>query len=134
MQNVAELNWLLAIALITALMWLPHILELMLRRGLGAALANPAPDADTPAWANRAKRAHMNGVENLAIFAPVVIVAAMVGATGGGVLLAVKLYVLSRLAHYIIYVAGIPVARTLTFAIGLAATIFIAYSAYGAMG
>jgi uncharacterized MAPEG superfamily protein len=40
--------------------------------------------------------------------------------------LSAKIYVVARLAHYIIYVAGIPIVRTLAFLAGACATLAIA--------
>ena len=91
-------------------------------RGLKRALSNPpVTDPNVPAWAIRSKRAHLNALENLAVFAPVVIAAVLMGTTGGTVLLAVKVYVFARVIHYIVYTAGIPVARTLSFVTGASA-------------
>ncbi len=122
MQNTPELIWLIAIALITATMWMPHAIENVLLVGLKRALSNPpVTDPNVPAWAIRSKRAHLNALENLAVFAPVVIAAVLMGTTGGTVLLAVKVYVFARVIHYIVYTAGIPVARTLSFVTGASA-------------
>jgi hypothetical protein len=40
--------------------------------------------------------------------------------------LSAQIYVVARLAHYVIYVAGIPVVRTLAFLAGACATLAIA--------
>ena len=134
MQNTPELIWLVAIALFTAAMWIPHIIENTLRVGLRAALGNPPViDVDAPAWAIRSKRAHLNALENLAVFAPVVIGANLLGATGGTVLLAVKFYVIARLIHYVVYTLGMPVVRTLSFVAGVAAIFVIGFAAIGAV-
>ncbi len=135
MEYSAELTWLVALSIITAAMWMPYILESFVRRGIFETMGNPtADDPPLPAWADRAKRAHMNAVDNLVVFAPILIGALLLGAAGGTVLLAVKVYVLARLAHYVIYVAGIPVLRTVTFLIGFFATAAIAVAALGAVG
>ncbi|MBO6890997.1 MAG: MAPEG family protein [Roseibium sp.] len=132
MPNSPELVWLIAIAVVTAAMWVPYILESFVRRGVFATMGNPSPDdPPMPAWADRAKRAHLNALDNLAVFAAVVLSAVQLGATGGSVLLAVQIYVIARIAHYCVFVAGIPVARTVTFLAGFFATLFIAFAAIG---
>jgi uncharacterized MAPEG superfamily protein len=132
MQNSAELVWLVAISVITAAMWMPYVLESFVRRGIFATMGNPAPDAPPmSAWADRAKRAHLNAMDNLAIFAAVVLSAVLLDVTGGGVLTAVKIFVFARIAHYAIFVAGIPVARTAAFLVGFFATAYIAFAAMG---
>jgi uncharacterized MAPEG superfamily protein len=40
--------------------------------------------------------------------------------------LSAQIYVVARLAHYVIYTAGIPVARTPAFLMGAIATLAIA--------
>lgn len=129
MQDTPELIWLAALAGITSAMWAPYVAESFVRRGILTTMGNPTPeDASMPAWADRARRAHRNAIENLAVFAPLVIAAVLLGGPGASVLLAVKIYVFARLAHYLVYVAGIPVVRTLAFLAGFLATVAIALS------
>lgn len=46
--------------------------------GVMRAIGVPGPDYPTDApWADRARRAHLNAIENLAVFAPLVLVAAI---------------------------------------------------------
>ena len=71
-----ELFWLVMTTAMTGLMWVPYILDRMMVRGMMGALANPSP-ADKPQspWAQRLMAAHVNAVENLIIFAPLVLAA-----------------------------------------------------------
>lgn len=63
------LYWLTLTILMTALFWVVYILNAIVARGLMGALANPSPDQKPlAAWAQRAKAAHSNAVENLVIF------------------------------------------------------------------
>ncbi|HXS05353.1 MAG TPA: MAPEG family protein [Rhizomicrobium sp.] len=84
-----------------------------------------------PAWATRARRAHANAVENLAVFAPMVVILALMGASTPATVTAAKIFLGARLLHYIVYAAGIPVVRTLAFAAGFAATLVIAQAVLG---
>src|SRR5690348_17324885 len=54
-----ELFWLSLTLAMTALFFLPYVLNRIMVRGLWATMANPSPD-DTPLspWAQRAQRAH----------------------------------------------------------------------------
>ena len=63
----------------TVLMWVPYMGARILTRGPARALSDPAdPSAPPdPAWAQRARRAHANAVENLAVFAPLVLILAL---------------------------------------------------------
>jgi uncharacterized MAPEG superfamily protein len=67
----------------------------------------------------------MNAIENLAVFAPLVLVAAIIEVSTKATVLSAQIYVAARLAHYVIYTAGIPVVRTLAFLIGACATLVI---------
>jgi uncharacterized MAPEG superfamily protein len=52
----------------------PYILDRVMVRGVMGAMANPSPsDKPQAAWAQRMMAAHTNAVENLVIFAPLVL-------------------------------------------------------------
>jgi uncharacterized MAPEG superfamily protein len=55
-----------------------------------------------------------------------VLIAAVIGVSTPATVLASKVYVVARLAHYAIFVAGIPIARTVAFFVGVCATLVIA--------
>jgi uncharacterized MAPEG superfamily protein len=99
----------------------------MTTHGVMRAIGNPGPGypSDAPR-VDRARRAHMNAIENLAVFAPLVLVAAIIEASTKATVLSAQIYVAARLAHHVIYTAGIPVVRTLAFLIGACATLVIA--------
>ncbi len=113
-----DLKMLAAVAGITALMWLPYILAHILNVGLLPALTYRADGTALPDWAERSKRAHYNAIENLAPFAALVVVAHLSGAANAATAAAAITYFWARLAHYGLYVAGVPFGRTVTFAIG----------------
>lgn len=127
-----ELHSLALVTLTTALMWIPYLLARVLAHGLWPALANPplAPPAIRP-WADRAKRAHANAVENLAVFAPLLLTASAIGAADATAVLAAQAYLVARVVHYVVYVFGIPIARTLAFLCGFAATLVVAWRILG---
>jgi uncharacterized MAPEG superfamily protein len=121
-----ELYWLTLTALMTALFWVPYVLNRVASVGLGETLAGAAPDSGKLAdWAQRAIRAHSNAIENLAIFAPIVLTAHVLGISSAATKAAVVIYFFARLAHFVVYAAGIPAARTLTFTAGWLAQIAI---------
>jgi uncharacterized MAPEG superfamily protein len=121
-----ELYWLTLTALMTALFWVPYVLNRVAATGLGGALAGSAPEAGKLAeWAQRAIRAHTNAIENLAIFAPIVLTAHLLGISNSATKAAVVVYFFARLVHFLVYSAGIPAARTLAFTAGWLAQIVI---------
>ena len=132
-MKTPELYYLALVALATALMWIPYMLARIVTRGPFRTMGNPAdPDAPAdPAWAERARRAHANAAENLAVFAPLVLILAATGVSTPATVMASKTYLGARLVHYVVYAAGIPVIRTLAFAAGFAATVMIAGAVLG---
>lgn len=116
MSITSELNWLTMTVAVTALFAFPYVLNRIWVRGLMGTMANPAPDdAPLAAWAERARRAHGNAIENLVLFAPLALTVHILARADGMTSFACQLYFYSRLTHYLVYTAGIPVARTLAF-------------------
>lgn len=60
------------------------------------------------------------------MFAPLVLVCAIIGISTRTTVLSAQIYVAARLAHYVIYAIGIPVVRTIAFLAGADATLVIA--------
>ena len=122
-----ELFWLTLTVLMTGCFWLVYVLDRFAVRGIVPTLTDTMPEGGGlhSIWARRAIRAHQNAVENLVIFAPAVLVANAMNISTPATRAAVIVYFFARLAHFIVYSAGIPVARTLAFAVGWAAQIVI---------
>jgi uncharacterized MAPEG superfamily protein len=117
-----ELFWLVLTVAMTGLMWLPYILDRIMVRGLMGAMANPSPsDKAQSVWAQRMMAAHTNAVENLIVFAPLVLTARALNIATAVTAFACALYFWSRLAHVVVFTLGIPVLRTLSFAGGFVA-------------
>jgi uncharacterized MAPEG superfamily protein len=114
-----ELFWLTLTILLTALIWVPYILDRILVRGFWPAISDRGPENGPHSpWAQRMIRAHLNAVENLAIFAPLVIIAHVLNLHSQALVAASMIYFFARLAHLVIYSLGLPVFRTLAFAVG----------------
>ena len=125
---MTSLEWLAAAALMTALFWVPYVLERMVSLGIFGAIKTVEPEDELKQalWAQRAKRAHYNAVENLAVFATLVLVAQAMGkAEGGSVLMASQLYFWARLVHFPSLTFGLPGVRTLAYLAGFAAQIIV---------
>lgn len=129
-----ELYWLTLTALLTTLLWVPYILKHIAEVGLVPALTYQNLDT-TPeaAWGKRAKRAHYNAVENLAVFAPLAITVVLIGAGSATTATACAVYFFARLVHYPAAVFRVPFLRTLTFAIGWLALLALAVAILGAV-
>jgi uncharacterized MAPEG superfamily protein len=114
-----EFFWLMLTIILTGLMWIPYILDRAALRGLAVTLGNASPsDKPQSAWAQRMMAAHDNAVENLVLFAPLVLVAHALQISTGTTVAACAVYFWARLAHFIVYTLGIPVLRTLCWTVG----------------
>ncbi len=128
-----ELFWLTLTVTMTALFWMPYIVNRMVEDGVLGAMANPSFDAaPKAAWADRMTHAHSNAVENLVIFAPLVLMLAIANVSTPATIAACQLYFFARLAHYIIYSLGIPFLRTVAFIAGFVAQMTLAFALLGA--
>ena len=114
----SDLKVLAWVAAVTSLMWIPYVLARIRVSGLAPTLGYTADDDKLPAWAARAKRAHVNAIENLAPFAVVVLVAYLTGRASETTALWSVVYFWARVVHYLAYTAGVPYLRTLAFAVG----------------
>lgn len=129
-----ELFWLTLTALMIGLMWVPYVLNRIGVRGLIRAVGNPqADDKPHSPWAERALRGHENAIESFAVFAALVLIANAANISNGLTETAAMLFFIARLAHYGVYMAGIPVLRTLTFALGAFSYIAIGLTILGVL-
>lgn len=104
--------------------WLPYILDRIVTRGLMGALANYDPGArPQSAWAQRAMRAHTVAVEAFVAFAPLSVMTMILRPDDAYPGTLAMTFFVGIFAHYIIYCLGIPVLRTLAFALAALSTL-----------
>ena len=114
---MTEIHWLAATGLMTALFWLVYVLNRFAVVGIPASLGNPSSEhPPLSPWAQRAIAAHKNAIENLTVFAPLALGVVVLDLSSGLTVSMAMLYFFARLAHFVVYTLGIPVARTLAFA------------------
>jgi uncharacterized MAPEG superfamily protein len=131
---MTSLEWLAASAILTALFWVPYILERMTSLGVIGALKplEPEDELRQRLWARRAKRAHYNAVENLVVFATLVLVAHAMGkAENSQLLFATQVYFWARVVHYPALTMGWPGVRTVAFLVGFVAQMIVAVKIFG---
>ena len=129
-----ELLWLTLTIILTGLMWAPYIIDRVMVRGLMGSMANPSRnDKPQSAWAQRMIAAHANSVENLVVFAPLVLTAQALNIHTASTAFACALFFWSRLIYVAVYTAGIPVVRTLVFAGGFVGQAILALAIIGMM-
>lgn len=113
-----ELQYLVLVTALTGLLWVPYILNRIAVRGIADAVGYPEHPKPQSRWADRLQAAHGNAVENLVVFATLVLVADAIGISNETTVLACTVYFWARLVHAAAYTLGIPWARTLAFAAG----------------
>lgn len=127
-----ELHATALVAIFTGLLWIPIILNRLAEMGIWTALKNPRPDTRPKAdWAYRLENAHRNAIENLVVFAPLAIIVHIMAIGTSLTAFAASIFVFARIAHAFIYGFGIPLLRTIAFAIGFAVQIIFAMRIFG---
>jgi uncharacterized MAPEG superfamily protein len=122
-----ELTILTLAAVFTGLLWVPIIINRLREMGPWRALRNPEPDIRPhAAWAYRLANAHRNAIENLVVFAPLVLTLSVAHRETAATATACQLFLAARVAHALIYTFGIPLLRTVAFVVGVACQIFLA--------
>ena len=127
-----ELYWLTVTTLMTGLMWVPYIINRIIEQGIGTAVWDPQGETKTQIlWAERMARAHKNAVENLIVFAPLVLTLHLTHLNNELTAFACMLYFFSRLTHYVVFSFGIPVIRVFTFMVSVVAQLILAFTLLG---
>jgi len=122
-----ELTYLTLVAILTALLWIPYIANLLLSNPIKDAVGYPDTPPKMAPWAERLKNAHYNNVENLVVFAALVLVAHVAGIGNGATESAAITYFWARLVHAVAYGGAIPWVRTLAFLVAWAAIVCIGW-------
>jgi uncharacterized MAPEG superfamily protein len=84
-------------------------------------------------WPGRARRAHLNMIENLMLFAALVLIAAVAGKANATTAMGAMIFFWARLAYALIYLIGIPWLRTLAWAVSVIGLVMIAWVLLQAM-
>jgi len=124
-----EIYWLVLTAVFTSLLWIPYATVRIARIGFVRLVMNPLPGDDPfdRPWAHRAYRSHMNAIEALSIFAPLAIAVYVTGSGNEVTAVAAASFFWARLIHAPVYIFKVPALRLLSFMVGLAATLVLAY-------
>jgi len=124
-----ELQNLTLVITFTACLWVPYILNrLLVGKGLLNEVGYPETETVLSPWAARLKRAHANAVENLVVFAPLVIAAHVADVHSSTTALATTTYLGARIAHAGAYTFAIPWVRTVAFSVGWACQLVFAWA------
>ncbi|MES2510851.1 MAG: MAPEG family protein [Pseudomonadota bacterium] len=126
-----DFTYLALVAAFTGLLWIPYVLNRVLTGGLMDAVGYPEnPEPQAP-WAQRLKKAHANAVENLVVFAALVLAATAMGVSTAAIATASMVYFWARVVHAAAYTFAIPWVRTLAFVAGFVAQAMVAWQIFG---
>jgi len=130
-----ELFWLTLTTTMTGLFWMPYIVNRIVENGVWGALRNPNFDEPPKAkWAGRMMHAHTNAVENLVVFAPLILMLAITDISTPATVGASVMYFWVRAAHFIVYSMGVPFIRTVLFLAGFVAQMTVALTVLKGIG
>jgi uncharacterized MAPEG superfamily protein len=121
-HDLQMLVWSAVLALVQMLI---AVLAAIAAVGLPALVGNREGLPPFTGLALRAQRAHLNMIENLAIFAIFVIVAQLTGRSNATTALGATLFFWARLVYAIVYLAGIPWVRTAVWAVSFVGIVMV---------
>jgi len=126
----AELQYLVWVTALTGVLWIPYVLDRFFIWGIKDTVGYPENPRPQTLWARRLKSAHDNAIENLVVFATLVLVANALGISNGVTAGACVVYFWARIAHVVAYIFAIPWARTLAFTAGFLAQVALAWQLF----
>ena len=114
-NELTMLTWVVAL---NAVMWMPYVINTIMVRGLMDAVGYPEEPKALSGWATKMKAAHYNAVENLVVFAALVLIANAAGVSNDVTVMACKVYFWARVVHLLSYTLSIPWVRNVAFVVG----------------
>ncbi|MBK8158127.1 MAG: MAPEG family protein [Rhodospirillaceae bacterium] len=120
-----ELGLLVWTVILCVVQMLIAAIATQLQVGLPALAGNRENMPVLTGLAGRATRAHRNMLENLALFAALVLVAHTTGHLNPMTALGAQLFFWGRLAYAIVYLVGIPWIRTGTWAVSMVGLVLL---------
>jgi uncharacterized MAPEG superfamily protein len=91
----------------------------MLQVGLPKLAGNREAMPEITGWAGRAARAHRNMLENLVLFAALVLIVLLTNKANATTLLGAQLFVWARIVYAAVYIAGLPWLRTVVWFVSI---------------
>lgn len=121
----SELSILLLYGLVIVLVILAQVTLAVPQLGLGYLSTARDEGRELTGVAARLERATTNCVIGMVLFAPVVLVLIATGASTAGTLLAAQVFLIARVIYVLLYAAGVPWLRTVTWVVALLATVYM---------
>jgi uncharacterized MAPEG superfamily protein len=125
MRMTPELVYLLWSAVLTVVLVVIAVLGAMQQLGLPKLAGNRDHMPEITGWAGRAERAHRNMLESLVLFAVLVLLARALNISNSMTVLGAQLFFWGRVAHAVLYIAGISWVRTAAWAVSIVGLLLI---------
>jgi uncharacterized MAPEG superfamily protein len=122
------LGWCVILAIVQMLI---AVQGSMMQVGLMTLVGNREGFPEIKGWGGRALRAHRNMIENLVLFAAVVLAVVAAGKTSDTTLLGAQIFFWARVAYAAIYLAGIPWARTAAWTVSVIGLLMVLWPLLG---
>jgi len=115
--ELALLLWAVVLTLVQAVV---AVHGALMQVGLPALAGNREGLPEIKGWGGRAARAHRNMLENLVLFAALVLVAVLAEKTNATTLLGAQIFLYARIVYALVYIAGLPWVRTAVWGVSVA--------------
>jgi len=122
-----ELQYLAWVTILTLLLRIPWMVNKVTVRGLDTATGYPLDSAPLDPWAQRLWIAHEDALGNLVVFAVLILILHVVGASSAWTQGAAAAYFWARVVHCIVYAFAIPRVKTIAFLFGFGAQLVLAW-------
>jgi len=121
----SDLAMLTASAVLTGCLVLPYGFAMWTQWRIVDVLGNRENVPPLPPWAERARRAHQNMLENFPHFAVLVLVAHVSGISNAQTALGATVFFWARVVHAVVYTTGVWPLRALAYFAGVGGEILI---------
>jgi uncharacterized MAPEG superfamily protein len=122
-----EFAYLVWTGILTMLIRIPWMFQKVALRGVAKVSGFPTDSEPLSGWAHRVWVAHEDAVQNLVVFAILIAGLHVLGESSAWTQAAAAAYFWARLAHFVVYALGVPIAKSVAFAVGYGAQLLLAW-------
>ena len=122
-----DLQYLVWAAILTLFIRVTWMFDKVRIRGLVKVTGYPKSSEPLSSWGSRAWIAHEDAVQNLVIFAVLVIALQLAGHSNAITQAAAAVYFWARLCHFIVYLFAVPRIKTVAFVVAVGAQLVLAW-------
>lgn len=122
-----ELQYLVWVTILTLFIRVTWMFDKVRIRGLGKVTAYPEDSEPLSGWGRRAWIAHEDAIQNLVIFAVLVLALQLAGHSNAITRAAAAVYFWARLCHFIVYLVAVPRIKTVAFLVAVGAQLILAW-------